>query len=239
MSRTAYYSSILLALLATFAAESVFGRFALEPREKERFALASRRVTSLPREFGPWKTEHEAKLSGGAVQMLQCAGYVNRTYVHQVTGERVSLAIIVGPSGPLVVHTPDICYSSRQYEITAVPTSQSIGGVDPDSSLNSQNLFHMSLRAKSVWGEKRQVYFGWSPLEGGWQAPPNPRLALVGQPYLYKLHLSAIDDGAPASSEGTSTCQRFLDVALPELNRWLFLSNGSTPVVPPMSPPPS
>ena len=33
------------------------------------------------------------------------------------TGATVDLAIIVGPGGPISVHTPEICYSSRAYSI--------------------------------------------------------------------------------------------------------------------------
>ena len=50
------------------------------------------------------------------VEMLECTGNIVRTYENQRTGEVVSVFVIVGPAGPIAVHTPEICYSSQNYK---------------------------------------------------------------------------------------------------------------------------
>ena len=42
----------------------------------------------------------------GAERELECAGYANRRYISNVSGQTVAVTIIVGPPGPTAVHTP-------------------------------------------------------------------------------------------------------------------------------------
>src|SRR5262245_53263400 len=78
---------------------------------------ASRNLEALPTTIGDWQLVREDPMPEAILQMLSCAGHVNRQYVNRHTGNTVSIAIIVGPPGPTAVHTPEICYSSRAYSI--------------------------------------------------------------------------------------------------------------------------
>jgi hypothetical protein len=70
-------------------------------------------LCEFPKQLGDWETVSEEPLTPVVERILRCYGYVNRVYWNSKTGDRVSLAILFGPRGPMAVHTPEICYSSR------------------------------------------------------------------------------------------------------------------------------
>jgi hypothetical protein len=138
-------------------------------------------------------------------------------YVNDDTGERVSMILLVGQAGPLVAHTPEVCYSSANYSIVASDRPEII------SSDRGRGTFaRVILRSNSTAGEGQRVYYGWRPPRGEWQAPESPRMTLGGSPMLYKLQL-ATDDVADATGESNESGQadagqRFLADLLPVLD---------------------
>src|SRR5262245_47209036 len=52
---------------------------------------------------GNWRLVNESAFSEDVVRMLQCPAHVNRTYMHQQTGDVVTVTVIVGPPGPISV----------------------------------------------------------------------------------------------------------------------------------------
>src|SRR5512140_3244808 len=74
---------------------------------------AAKLLEATPTEFGRWKLEKQTPLSENVARLLECAGYISGNYVDQATGEVVSVVVLLGPPGPISVHTPEICYSSR------------------------------------------------------------------------------------------------------------------------------
>ena len=73
--------------------------------------------------------------------------------------------------------------------------------------------------SKSVSGHKLRVYYAWRKFAGPWEAPNRPRLALGGQPMLYKLQMAG---DAPTRADDNSlesdAARRFLNDLLPVLD---------------------
>lgn len=231
--RILYFTLILVAVAATLGGEYVFGRFSAGTKQKEMMAHAADLVTSLPQQFGPWRSEHDFPLEGSAVNMLQCAGHINRTYTHAETGDVVTLTVMAGPTGPLVAHTPEICFSGRDYEIVDRPARQEFAAVDLPSSSRAagqtaDDFFHVSFRSRSLQGERLKVYYAWASRQGGWQAPDKPRLTLGSQPFLFKLQVGAVTSSLAADDTSADVCRRFLADALPALNQLLFAPASDT-----------
>ena len=95
----------------------VYGRYSQRWGPPADLKAAAAHLETMPKNFGRWELVDEAPIAKSAVDMLECAGYVNRRYVDLDSGQSVSIAIIVGPPGPTAVHTPEICFSSRAYEL--------------------------------------------------------------------------------------------------------------------------
>lgn len=164
---------------------------------------AAEAIDVFPDEFGPWRLQDSKPMAPIVVETLQCANYVNRVYLNTETAEVVSTAVIVGPPGPTAVHTPEICYSSRDYSILEERTTQVI-----TSGEQEHRFWAVRFRPNRAGANELRVYYAWSAGEP-WDATSSPRFVYGGRPYLYKIQLAG---NAPVNSEvvGADSCRRFL-----------------------------
>jgi hypothetical protein len=206
--------------LAALAVSSLLGDFvcrsmARSADQERLMRSAGEAIARLPESIGPWRLEASERVDDTALRMLECRGYQSRQYAHDTTGEKVNLLLLVGPAGPLVAHTPEICYASTDFQVFGKTRVESVRG----SGAQADTFGLVALRSKSLNWQNQLVYYAWRPYHGHWQAPQSPRITLGGQPMLYKLQLSvsAPDLGAPAPAE-SNAAERFLADCLPVLD---------------------
>ena len=194
-------STILALVVATLISGVIHGRGARRWTDNpggDALQAAVDRVTSIPKTIGDWETVEEADLPGPVQQILQTFGYVQRTYVNSI-GQRVLVAVLVGPPGPMSVHKPEICYSSQNSRMTDTARA-TIGKAEDDNSLWRVDFKPLSLDATPF-----RVYYGYSEDGKDWTATENPRLVHGGADYLFKIQLAyygvlSSDDEDPARS---------------------------------------
>lgn len=154
---------------------------------------AAVRVEALPEQLGKWKAapivdadgNRVDKLDDEAKKMLRCVGNTVRNYVHEDTGESVSLVFMVGPAGPLAIHTPEVCYGSANFT-TAEPRQQRL----IKSVNDGEHPFSVITFEENRVGKRLlRVYYAWNT-GGEWRAPNTPRTSFAGVPMLYKLQLA-------------------------------------------------
>lgn len=165
---------------------------------------AATTLDSFPDAFGPWRVHELRGMEDRVVEMLQCAGHVNRSYLNVDTSELVNVSVIVGPPGPTAVHTPDICYSSRDYSVKESPEKRTI-----DAGGDKHSFWAMRLRPNEPGGADLHVYYAWAD-EPVWRAADAPRYEYGARPYLYKVQVA----GSPVLSnkaQSTDLCRRFLE----------------------------
>jgi hypothetical protein len=143
-------------------------------------------VEQMPTEVGKWVMIDKSPMEKSTLEMLECAGYVNRRYQHRDSGQTVNLAIIVGPPGPIAVHTPEICFSSRAYELQSSRDRAQLKSAQGDE----HSFWRVNFDTKNVLANKLRVYYAWS-LGPQWDASESPRYEYAANPALYKLQLSA------------------------------------------------
>jgi hypothetical protein len=184
---------------------------------------AAARLEQFASDIGPWKLQKKVEMDPGAVEMLQCEGYLDRVYVNSETGQTASLAVIVGPPGPIAVHTPDICYSGAGY--TSLGPRQLVELVQANKTAESKQTLEkgpaketawlQKLRSNDVRREELHVYYGWS--DGGrWDAAANPRVTFAGRPLLYKFQL-AVNQTTSAGTTDSDSGKEFLEFFLPAI----------------------
>ncbi len=199
-------------VVLTVAPALVHGVFSRRWRDPADIALAARNVEEFPRQFGDWKQRgDDEKMPEEAVGELQCAGYINRHYVNQRLGREVAVMLMVGPSGPLIRHPPEICYGNRANTLLSDPRN-----VDVAASDGRSHTFRF-LRYKNagpVTGEF-SVCYGWTA-DGTWDVPAYPRLRFGGAPLLYKVQILTGDSLPTDGSLPVATTQ-FLNEFLPLL----------------------
>ena len=158
----------------------------------------------LPEQAGNWLMRREQVIEPDVLEMMQCKAYISRVYEHVQTGDRVTVAVLVGPAGPISVHTPEICYSAHDFTISKSRMKTAV----EDASGTQHEFWEVALKSQNAEGSSQRVLYAWST-GGPWVATDNPRFAFAGAPYLYKIQLAA---GAvrKASSDRFDPSQDFL-----------------------------
>jgi hypothetical protein len=203
-SPISFIAVITAGLVITIGTGLVCGNITHRWGAQPDLLAAGAHLKTFPTRIGNWQLAEEAPMSDSEIAMLSCAGYVNRTYIDQKSGNTVSLAIYVGPPGPIAVHTPEVCYSSRDYTVEGERKR-----VQFDSSDHREHsLWNTKFRANNAIGERQSVYYGWLADET-WIAADSPRFAFAGSPMLFKLQIAA---RVPPDTAGASVdpCQEFL-----------------------------
>jgi hypothetical protein len=177
---------------------------------------AGERLVDLPAQIGPWNLVESRNFDESTIRELEPTGYVDRTYVNRDTGERIGLMMVVGAFGPISVHTPEVCVSNQAYEISEdrrrVPVEIRDAG--------SHSLWSVTFRSRLVDGHILRMYYGWST-GGAWLAPGNVRSFFKGEPYLYKVQLSAVVPPGTAPSQ-PDIGPRFLSDLIPVAQEYLI-----------------
>jgi hypothetical protein len=158
-------------------------------------AVAAARLPELPEKVGPWTLVGEQDLSPAAARVLQCYGYQVREYWNPVTGDRVNVAILFGPRGPIAVHTPEICYSSIG---TTLLGDRVVKSLEIDGQ--SEQFWSVQFANDGDPAAAIEVWYGWS--DGGpWLAAEQPRFWLTDRLYKIQIAGKAGVAGAPPALE--------------------------------------
>jgi hypothetical protein len=207
--------SIVLVLAVTLVCGALYGRLSHRWGPSADMQAAAEKLEGIPGHFGNWKQESSEKMTDSVVEMLQCAGYISRVYVNQVTGERVNVAVLLGPPGPIAVHTPEVCYSTKDYRQQETRKPLAIGKEEGKEDA----FWFLTFRSNNLRGNLLRVCYGWSTGER-WSAFKEPRYLFAGRPYLYKIQLAA---PLPpwVNLETRDPCRRFLEDFVPAAKEYL------------------
>lgn len=200
--------ALALAVLITLTGGVLYGSYSQRWSARAELTAAATRLERFPREIGSWKAVEDVLFDESALQMLECAGYVNRRYVNQDSGHSIQLAVIVGPPGPIAVHTPEICFSSRAYEL-ANERTEAFLDVSPSQR---HSFWRVEFATRSALGDGLRVYYAWSA-GGLWKSSRSPRVEYAGASLLYKIQLTTYV--APhLSDESSDPGRQFLEELL-------------------------
>ena len=203
---------IVLTLLSTYVIGSNWGRWG---NFKQAMADAGKAVEGIPRSFGDWEAAaDDEKLDQASVEQLELSDYVVRRYTNKVTNETVSLIFMVGPTGRLTVHTPQICFGGRNFKMNSLPTPVSFPFEgDGDASENKDVLSKLVFTNQSVNGGAKLFYYGISTGRNWQELKSTARSDFQNFRFLYKMQLEAF-----ANEEGSGendVIARFLRDFLP------------------------
>ncbi len=215
-----------LAVILTLLSGVLHGRLTQRWGDATVFEQPAQRLEGLPEQFGDWQLQEVLSLSDSAIDLLQCQGYVHRVYRHQGTGQRVQVAVMVGPGSKMSIHVPEICFEAANYTLVS-----SRERVELREDGHTDAFWSVQFRLNDASQQPLSVLYGWSK-GGEWLAPRMPRWSVAGTRVLYKLQLSTIGVAGEMSVDGSETetaGRAFLTDFLPLLRRQL--AGGSSPSV--------
>lgn len=170
--------------------------------------LLQEKHMALPVSVGDWDSRDDP-VSPLVFKIAQVSSMERRWYHNRNTGAMLSVTLIFGPSGPVAVHTPDVCFRNSGFEET---TPAIIRTIEPGlSDRFCARRFHKQLPAPL----SQSVHYAWNA-GGGWEVRDNPRIAYAGQRTLYKLYVNCETTG-DTSPEADQSAVEFLRLLLPIL----------------------
>jgi hypothetical protein len=220
---------IILGILAivglTYAESRVSGRFEGSDISDEQFAAM---LNNVPEDIGDWhgenlSVEDDVRTRAGA------RGYVSRMYRNSVTGDEVTLWLIVGHSKDVCRHTPDICYPSSGFKMRADENSKQpfIFEGQPEADFYTNTFIKEDASGRQIV----RVFWSWfKPNAEGtvkWEAPTNVRWTFGNARSLYKMYFSSVMKDVRETTD-QSPCMKFAEQFLPVVNK--ALSTAKTPV---------
>jgi hypothetical protein len=172
------------------------------------------RLRQVALDLGDWQgrdLDADVRLKEGMV------GVLYRSYVHRPTGKAVTVYLVCGRSGPVAVHTPDVCYAASGFDVT--PLGRQAVRAKSGATLAELEAARMS-KKRAAEHIQQHIFWSWSAT-GTWQVPDNPRLAFARYPLLYKLYLLR-DLSRPGEAADEDPCLDLMRQLQPELQRVLF-----------------
>ena len=199
------FAASTIAVVSALSHGFLDGRWVNQPDIKSIAA----KLDELPTQIGEWSLVENQELPKSAQNLLQCYGYSLQVYKNVTTGRRINVAVLLGPRGPIAVHTPEVCYSGQGIKAAGKTKREQIDvdGVD-------HTLWHVSFKSKIDSKPELEAYYAWSD-GGNWQAAEYPRVWLTGR--LYKLQLACQPTEEGAESDAILFLQQFLPKLQPLL----------------------
>jgi len=214
LKRYAPVLGIILVLVLTSLSGVIQGRMSNRWGPPRDVLAVAEKLNDIPGQFGSWQLESSDEIAQPILTMLECTGYIFRTYVNQETGETVRVSVFSGPSGPMSVHTPEICYSSRDYT-----THEERRLVPIEIEGSNEDFWALTLRSNSIDADMLRVYYSWNTGDH-WSAPEDSRFKFASSPFLYKIQLASYLPPR-ADVETDDPCRRFLQDFVPVAQRYL------------------
>jgi hypothetical protein len=224
--RARFILAVLLVIALTGASGLLEGRLGNRWTKPIELLAAAGKISEIPDRFGDWELQTARALDDQSVKMLQCVGGTQRVYRNRRTGQNVGMFLIVGPPGPTSVHTPEICYSSQDYDRAEDRKLLRVR----ESERPDETFWKVTMRRKDLSAEVLHVAYAWNAGDG-WKAAERPRFAFASQPFLYKLQLAGFA-GPEVGDVENEPCRAFLQDFLPALDRILLRPSVGQPSAP-------
>ena len=178
-------------------------------------------LRQLPMEINGWVAEEDVPLRPGDVAMLKIQdAYVNRVYRNAERAE-VHFTLMVGPSGRITVHTPEICFGGRDFSREAARTPVPID-VQLDCGREVVDTFWRVNFVNRAIGANNRISFYYGSYHGVrpadvWHAVERPRRDLQRFRFVYRIQVQAHS----VLGDERDTARQFLEDALPTIHRYL------------------
>ena len=155
-------------------------------------ATIAEQLEMLPKQIGDWECTNETELDANSADLLLPFASITRTYSNQREQLNVNLLILLGPTGPTAVHTPDICFDSRNFK--KIGERKAIS-VDSDSTFGKKTesrFFRTEFISRDINQNGLKSVYGWRTKDGPWIAAKQPRWHFAESRYLFKLQATSI-----------------------------------------------
>ncbi len=225
------------AVAVVAAATIVQGRWSERwvPISRDAVVTAARLLEDrFPERFGEWELERELESDPKELAAAGAVGHISRLYRNTRTKSRVSAFVVCALPYDASAHTPDRCYPGAGFTIGE---SEHRVKVPLDEGRHAEALTGTFQKS----GQTLRIFWSYG-VEGeagdgrvDWVAPQLPRIALSGEPAVYKLYAIA-DQTRIGTSQSMIDCESFIAQLAPALDSVLASGDTAAPVIPAAEP---
>jgi hypothetical protein len=189
---------------------------------KDLQAAAKLLEGTFPKKFGSWEMERVLDGDPKELERAGAVGHVSRLYRNSRTKARVSAFIVCARPHDASGHTPDRCYPGAGFEIGEAEHRQKVtlsDGREAETFTGTFRKTGQTLRIFWTYGIRDEADIASENVATGrtWIAPQIARIALVGEPAVYKLY-AIVDESRLSNAQAMVECEDFLANLLPALD---------------------
>ncbi|MGI9177825.1 MAG: exosortase-associated EpsI family protein [Pirellulales bacterium] len=199
---------------------------------KDLDAAAKVLESTFPKKFGAWEMERVLEGDPKELERAGAVGHVSRLYRNSRTKARVSAFIVCARPHDASGHTPDRCYPGAGFEIGEAEHRQKVplsDGREAEAFTGTFRKTGQTLRIFWTYGIRDEADIVKENVATGrtWIAPQIARIALVGEPAVYKLY-AIVDETRLSAAQAMVECEDFLANLLPALDA-AAISDSASP----------
>lgn len=210
------FSICVLILACGYGQGVLTNRWSMSSQLKEAIARIERVPSRLGEWVGKdWKMDPRMQTMGGV------EGYIDRRFTNGRDPTAITVFLVTGRSGPISVHTPDLCYQGIGYVMEAEPVRKELS-VGTQSQKVEYFVAKFS-KPDAALVSRLKILWTWLG-DRGWQAPTNVRAEYMGRPSLYKLYVIQELTRSESESDG-AILEQFLQQLFPVLDQALLSLN--------------
>ena len=148
-----------------------------------------------------------------------------RLYQNTITGQKVELVFLFGPSTEMFIHDPGTCYPAAGYERVAGPIPRQVTAHGNGPSWSFQEvIFH---KGEGGAADQQEVYFSWR-YGGRWSPNMITRKTSERIPGMFKVQVARpVRDRELDVRDVGNPCEAFLAYLMPEIDRRIAQGQGS------------
>jgi len=174
------------------------------------------RLQAVPLRIGDWEGKDEAEMDERERQVAGADAALARRYANTLTAQAVSLSLVSGQFRNVAQHVPTQCYVAAGFQMHNPEIQYNV-----ETEAGPVECYTTVFKKDEPTGTLYlRVFWTWS-YDGKWIAPKLPRVALVGQPALYKLYFIT-EIPLPGQPIEQNTAVEFMRKFIPAANKALF-----------------
>lgn len=212
----------LLVLMVTVAQGVLTERWKDKSVSKELEAASRMLEDKFPEKFGNWELERELESDPKELERAGAIGHISRLYRNTRTKARLSAFVVCARPHDASGHTPDRCYPGAGFEIGEAEHRQKIplsDGREAETFTGTFRKTGTTLRIFWTYGIRADDRIEQEDVAAPrtWIAPQIARIALVGEPAVYKLY-AIVDETRLSGSQAMVEAEDFIANLLPALD---------------------
>ncbi len=180
-------------------------------------------LIDLPMKLGAWVGE-DIPMDPIIARATGSVEHVQRKYQNTLTGQKVELIFLFGPSSEMFVHAPDVCYPANGYDSVTGAVSRVISVENSGNWPFFEVIYH---KGEGNTADQQQVYHSWRHSNTGeWSPSMITQKGSERIPGLFKVQIArAVKDREINVREIGNPCEAFLRELMPEIERRIAHGN--------------